>query len=369
MSTIRNLLGTSSAGDSSGWQHGRARTGVLVAAGLGALLGAVGGSGCEPALESFNQEPEGEIASALTEKPDLWMPFAPGEAHRCSQGNSGSFSHDIPETKYGLDFGNSSGDIAVAALAGKVTFTKEGCPTGSDSGCGDWFGNHVKLDHGGQYYTLYGHLSSVTVSEGAWVGRGAPLGIVGATGVAKGAHLHFGLHQGNPSILNVSPSVPFVLRTRDATVGGDLAGIQSESFVCDKGPAVGHKYESDNECSRAYETLDGAKELTSDIPYSGEACAVGDVDFFYFDHRAGAFDARIESTRQSIFDCSCAIYDERGVELERGGPEGYSRDDSANGAEGCACSLTNASPDKHYLKVYAAMPGAYVLSKTLPPKI
>jgi hypothetical protein len=40
-------------------------------------------------------------------------------------------------------------------------------------------------------YTLYGHLSLVSVAEGQRVSEGSRLGEVGATGIAMGPHLHF----------------------------------------------------------------------------------------------------------------------------------------------------------------------------------
>jgi murein DD-endopeptidase MepM/ murein hydrolase activator NlpD len=49
----------------------------------------------------------------------------------------------------------------------------------------------VVVDHGYGLQTLYGHLSSLTVAEGAKVSRGQELGRSGATGLAGGDHLHF----------------------------------------------------------------------------------------------------------------------------------------------------------------------------------
>ena len=41
------------------------------------------------------------------------------------------------------------------------------------------FGRVVILDHGGRFYTLYGHLASVDVSKGAAVAAGDDLGTGG----------------------------------------------------------------------------------------------------------------------------------------------------------------------------------------------
>jgi murein DD-endopeptidase MepM/ murein hydrolase activator NlpD len=53
------------------------------------------------------------------------------------------------------------------------------------------YGNAVVIDHGYGLMSLYGHLSSLEVSEGQEVQRGDVLGRSGATGLAGGDHLHF----------------------------------------------------------------------------------------------------------------------------------------------------------------------------------
>lgn len=74
----------------------------------------------------------------------------------------------------------------------------------SDGGVVDWvqywdgysrwgnqsYGNVVRVQHGGGRYTLYAHMSSVTVKPGQTVSRGQQLGAVGSTGNSTGPHLH-----------------------------------------------------------------------------------------------------------------------------------------------------------------------------------
>jgi len=55
------------------------------------------------------------------------------------------------------------------------------------------YGKTVVLDHGQRLMSLYGHLSSIQVSEGQEVKRGELLGTTGSTGLAGGDHLHFGV--------------------------------------------------------------------------------------------------------------------------------------------------------------------------------
>jgi murein DD-endopeptidase MepM/ murein hydrolase activator NlpD len=61
------------------------------------------------------------------------------------------------------------------------------------------YGNAVVIDHGYGLMTLYGHLSSIAVSEGEEVERGQSVGRSGETGLAGGDHLHYAvLLQGLP---------------------------------------------------------------------------------------------------------------------------------------------------------------------------
>jgi murein DD-endopeptidase MepM/ murein hydrolase activator NlpD len=54
-------------------------------------------------------------------------------------------------------------------------------------------GNCVFLDHGQGIYTMFFHLSKANVKTGQAVAKGDVIGLVGATGRASGAHLHWGV--------------------------------------------------------------------------------------------------------------------------------------------------------------------------------
>ncbi|MCK7535894.1 MAG: M23 family metallopeptidase [Marinilabiliales bacterium] len=52
-------------------------------------------------------------------------------------------------------------------------------------------GNHIIIDHGFGYETVYGHLDHFNVREGQKVKRGDVIGFVGSTGLSTAPHLHY----------------------------------------------------------------------------------------------------------------------------------------------------------------------------------
>ena len=91
------------------------------------------------------------------------------------------------EYKYhsGMDIGCQYGDAVWASDSGEVIL----------AGVNGGYGNCIMIDHGyvngDNYYTLYGHLSSIAVSVGQTVAQGQYIGAVGSTGASTGPHLHF----------------------------------------------------------------------------------------------------------------------------------------------------------------------------------
>jgi len=53
------------------------------------------------------------------------------------------------------------------------------------------YGNHVVINHGFGYETLYGHMSRFAVTPGEHVKRGQVIGYVGCTGLCTGDHVHY----------------------------------------------------------------------------------------------------------------------------------------------------------------------------------
>ena len=58
----------------------------------------------------------------------------------------------------------------------------------------DWengYGQMVEIDHGSGYTTRCGHTSKLLVKPGQHVNRGDVIALVGNTGIATAAHLHY----------------------------------------------------------------------------------------------------------------------------------------------------------------------------------
>ncbi len=63
------------------------------------------------------------------------------------------------------------------------------------------FGNHIEINHGYGYMTLYAHLSKYKVKAGQKVKRGDIIGYVGSTGRSEAPHLHYEVHK-NGEVVN-----------------------------------------------------------------------------------------------------------------------------------------------------------------------
>lgn len=53
------------------------------------------------------------------------------------------------------------------------------------------YGNHVVINHGYGYQTLYGHMSKIATQVGKVVKRGELIGYVGSTGLSTAPHVHY----------------------------------------------------------------------------------------------------------------------------------------------------------------------------------
>jgi murein DD-endopeptidase MepM/ murein hydrolase activator NlpD len=86
----------------------------------------------------------------------------------------------------GLDFAAPQGTPIYATANGTVSVA---------GNKGNGYGNHVIINHGYGYETLYGHMVKVKASTGQKVSRGEVIGWVGSTGKSTGPHCHYEVHK------------------------------------------------------------------------------------------------------------------------------------------------------------------------------
>lgn len=92
--------------------------------------------------------------------------------------------YGIAKMHNGLDFTAPQGTPIYATGDGTVT----------TAGSGSGTGNHVIINHGYGYETVYLHMVRIKVSNGARVKRGEVIGWVGSTGASTGPHCHYEVH-------------------------------------------------------------------------------------------------------------------------------------------------------------------------------
>ena len=97
--------------------------------------------------------------------------------------------HPIYKTRKlhtGMDFSAKTGTPIYATGDGKISKVRK-----SRRG----YGNHVIIDHGYGYKTLYAHMIKYVVRRGQKVKRGEVIGYVGSTGTSVAPHLHYEVHK------------------------------------------------------------------------------------------------------------------------------------------------------------------------------
>lgn len=81
-----------------------------------------------------------------------------------------------------VDFGLGSNDNILSAEGGTIKAKVSGCIVG-DAGCGGGWGNHLKVQHSADRYTLYAHFSSIQggINVDSVVSQGQVLGLTDNT--------------------------------------------------------------------------------------------------------------------------------------------------------------------------------------------
>jgi murein DD-endopeptidase MepM/ murein hydrolase activator NlpD len=113
---------------------------------------------------------------------------------------------------HGTDYRGKRGTPILAAGAGSVIF----------AGRRGGYGKVVFIDHGNGVITRYGHMQKIDVKEGDSVLAGTPIGQLGSSGRATGAHLHFEVRLAGRS---VDPNTALIVAqlTRENPAAGRLA--------------------------------------------------------------------------------------------------------------------------------------------------
>ena len=92
----------------------------------------------------------------------------------------------IRKMHWGMDFSAPKGTPVYATGAGVVV-------RADDRATG--YGNHIEIDHGYGYTSLYAHLYKYNVKKNQKVRRGELIGFVGSTGRSEAPHCHYEVHK------------------------------------------------------------------------------------------------------------------------------------------------------------------------------
>jgi murein DD-endopeptidase MepM/ murein hydrolase activator NlpD len=88
----------------------------------------------------------------------------------------------VRKMHWGMDFSAPRG-TPVYATGDGVVIRADNTATG--------YGNHIRIDHGYGYESLYAHLFKYNVKKNQKVNRGDLIGFVGSTGRSEGPHCHY----------------------------------------------------------------------------------------------------------------------------------------------------------------------------------
>lgn len=120
----------------------------------------------------------------------------------------------------GMDF--------AAAVGTEIYATGDGVIMRADADASG-YGNHVRINHGYGYMTLYGHMSKIMVRPGQRVKRGDVIGLVGNTGKSVGPHLHYEVHK-NGEAINPVNFYYNDLSPEDYARMIEMSGTENQSF-------------------------------------------------------------------------------------------------------------------------------------------
>jgi len=152
---------------------------------------------------------------------------------------------------HGVEFLNGFGTPVLAAADGVVVVAGSDLQPTSPQGVwpitfygpySNFYGNLVVIEHKAplalldafpqmpdKLYTLYGHLSEISVEAGQQVQTGQQLGKVGMSGIAEGSHLHFEVRLGENTYASVRNPELWLVPHQDKS--GQPLGALAGSFI------------------------------------------------------------------------------------------------------------------------------------------
>jgi murein DD-endopeptidase MepM/ murein hydrolase activator NlpD len=194
----------------------------------------------------------------------------------------GSTGRGQYQVHHGVDLHNPKGTNVYAAADGLVVVAGGDTHWGPEYG---FYGNLVIISHeiaevGQPLYTLYGHLSQISVEVGQRVEMGRKIGEVGATGVAIGSHLHFEVRLGENSYENTRNPELWMKPPEDVETGVLAAYIIDEQgrFIKPEGLVLRYLHGSlpNSEVGNQFPEQYWGNSVNYDDEY-GESFVVGDL--------------------------------------------------------------------------------------------
>jgi murein DD-endopeptidase MepM/ murein hydrolase activator NlpD len=147
----------------------------------------------------FQSKSFGEIDEMIRNKEKLLasipaiQPISNKDLNRIASGFGTRIDPVYKVTKFhaGLDFTAPQGTPIYATADGRIKEANY-----NETG----YGNHVVINHGYGYETLYGHMVRIKTRGGQSVKRGEIIGWVGSTGKSTGPHCHYEVHKNGQAV-------------------------------------------------------------------------------------------------------------------------------------------------------------------------
>ncbi len=186
------------------------------------------------------------------------------------------------QTHHGVEFANPRGTPVLAVADGTVYYAGEDL-TQLFGPIPNYYGRLVVIRHdfqspqGEPVFSLYGHLERWDVQTGDRVAQGDQVGLVGATGVAQGPHVHLEVRVGDPNSFDATrnPELWIYPFQRFGTLAGRVTDASGAPLY-----DVTVQVRSPNLARYAFTYAD---DSVNPDPAFGENFALGDLPPNYYD--------------------------------------------------------------------------------------